>query len=54
MSEQQLAEPVQTHSLPVDSSLSGTLRIALLKASANAGLGKSESSDTCTTSFSCH
>jgi len=36
------------------SSLTGALRIALMKASAKASLGKSEGSDACTTSFSCH
>jgi hypothetical protein len=36
------------------SSFTGALRIALMKASAKASLGKNDGSDACATSFSCH
>lgn len=36
------------------SSLTGALRIALMRASAKASTGKTDSSDACTTSISCH
>lgn len=80
MSEQQLAEAVQSTSLSsgsvllgtglalasfiilpavatrigLGSSLTGALRIALMRASAKASFGKSEDADACTTGFSCH
>ncbi len=35
-------------------SLTGALRIALMRASAKASSGKTDASDACTTSISCH
>ena len=46
--------PAVATRIGLGSSLTGALRIALMRASAKASLGKSEDADTCMTDFSCH
>lgn len=46
--------PALAARIGLGSSLTGAMRIALMKASAKASSGNSDSAEACTTSFSCH
>ena len=46
--------PAVATRIGLGSSLTGALRIALMRASAKASMGKSDGADACTTSISCH
>ena len=46
--------PAVATRIGLGSSLTGALRIALMRASAKASTGKSDDADACTTGFSCH